>query len=414
MALRSAPIPAAISKGATFGLETTTGTAVAPTKRFGGFGLDKSREMNIGTVRPMGVKMPTKHTKGRESATYSIADGVLSYTECVWPLAGMFVNPPVVAVGSTTTLTAAVTTTTQTSISVASAVGFPTTGTYRIRVGAELMDVTGGQGTLTWTVARGVGGSTAATHASGASVTETAPTGATGAFGRTFTMNPFGRDAVASYTLEHGNQETNRGGIGAGALFTELGFSVNANGENSEMSGAMISPKLQTGTLADVEIDDFVPVLPTQWDLFLDDSFATIGQTQIMNVFNLSHSLGDRRNPVYFLARAFDSYAGTVEQAPSASIALNVADEANPVDDVLLSLEQGDRLYLRAQATGPMIEGNTPFLFRFDACLGLSASPDEGDTDEAASVELTFEPEADEDLNGITIYVQNDVANLNQ
>ncbi|MGW6194604.1 multicopper oxidase domain-containing protein [Kribbella sp. NPDC055110] len=63
------------------------------------------------------------------------------------------------------------TTSSQTSITVASAAGFPTTGTYFVRIDNEVLQVSGGQGTTTWTVARGVLGSSAATHLSGAVVT---------------------------------------------------------------------------------------------------------------------------------------------------------------------------------------------------------------------------------------------------
>src|ERR671925_2279539 len=51
----------------------------------------------------------------------------------------------------------------QTTITVSSAVGFPAT-TFRIRIDDELMTVTAGFGTTTWTVTRGVNGSTAASH----------------------------------------------------------------------------------------------------------------------------------------------------------------------------------------------------------------------------------------------------------
>ncbi len=58
-----------------------------------------------------------------------------------------------------------------TSITVNSASGFPTSGTYTIKVDSEYMRVTGGQGTTTWTVTRNVDGTSAATHTGGASVT---------------------------------------------------------------------------------------------------------------------------------------------------------------------------------------------------------------------------------------------------
>jgi FtsP/CotA-like multicopper oxidase with cupredoxin domain len=59
----------------------------------------------------------------------------------------------------------------QTTITVASAAGFPTSGNYYIRIDNEVMQVTGGQGTTTWTVTRGQLGTAPATHAIGATVT---------------------------------------------------------------------------------------------------------------------------------------------------------------------------------------------------------------------------------------------------
>ncbi|GAA4250547.1 multicopper oxidase domain-containing protein [Dactylosporangium darangshiense] len=70
----------------------------------------------------------------------------------------------------TTTSTAA-TSAGQTTVTVASAAGFPAAGSYYVRIDNEVLQVTGGQGTTTWTVARGTLGTTAATHASGATVT---------------------------------------------------------------------------------------------------------------------------------------------------------------------------------------------------------------------------------------------------
>jgi hypothetical protein len=58
----------------------------------------------------------------------------------------------------------------QTTLTVASAAGFPTSA-FRIRIDDEYMTVTGGFGTTTWTVSRGVNGSTAASHVTSQTVT---------------------------------------------------------------------------------------------------------------------------------------------------------------------------------------------------------------------------------------------------
>lgn len=70
-----------------------------------------------------------------------------------------------------TTLSASIATTGATSMTVTSAAGFPGSGNYNIQIDSEVLTVTAGQGTTTWTITRGVNGSTAATHSNGAVVT---------------------------------------------------------------------------------------------------------------------------------------------------------------------------------------------------------------------------------------------------
>jgi hypothetical protein len=70
-----------------------------------------------------------------------------------------------------TTLFSAIADNIVTTLVVASAVLFPTTGNFRIRIDNEFMLVTGVSGT-TFTVIRGIEGSTAAAHAASALVTQ--------------------------------------------------------------------------------------------------------------------------------------------------------------------------------------------------------------------------------------------------
>lgn len=73
-------------------------------------------------------------------------------------------------VAAPTTTTTASATSAATSISVLSASGFPNSGTYYVQIAGEVLAVTGGQGTTTWTVTRAARGSTAAAIASGATI----------------------------------------------------------------------------------------------------------------------------------------------------------------------------------------------------------------------------------------------------
>jgi hypothetical protein len=82
----------------------------------------------------------------------------------------LFVNDP------GTTLGAAITSTGATSITVSSSSGYPASGNFRIAIDSELLLVTAVSGT-TWTVTRGVEGTTAATHTNGTAVNAVATAG---------------------------------------------------------------------------------------------------------------------------------------------------------------------------------------------------------------------------------------------
>jgi len=71
---------------------------------------------------------------------------------------------------SGTTLTSAPLTAGATSMTVTAATNFPSSGNYNILMGREILTVTAGQSTTTWTVTRAALGSTATAHQSGDSI----------------------------------------------------------------------------------------------------------------------------------------------------------------------------------------------------------------------------------------------------
>jgi hypothetical protein len=69
-----------------------------------------------------------------------------------------------------------------TTVDVASATGFPTQAQYRARIDDELVLITSGAGTTTWTISRGEEGTVAASHADGAAITHVLTAGAIAQF----------------------------------------------------------------------------------------------------------------------------------------------------------------------------------------------------------------------------------------
>ncbi|CAM8630796.1 Pentapeptide repeat [Acidimicrobiia bacterium] len=82
-------------------------------------------------------------------------------------LTNLSVSPPRTAVS------AAALSASSTTVRVASASAFPQSGTFSIQIDDEIMNVTAGAGSTTWTVSRGSSGTTAAAHIIGASVVRT-------------------------------------------------------------------------------------------------------------------------------------------------------------------------------------------------------------------------------------------------
>src|SRR6185312_7740195 len=129
-------------------------------------------------------------TTATTNDTYQVAGTITSASNQTVTEAGLFDST---TKAPATTLSAAITTTGQTTINVTSAAGFPGSGNYQVQIDSEVLTVTGGQGTTTWTVTRGQNGSTAATHSSAAVITggnapgSTAVTGGTTYAKSTFT-----------------------------------------------------------------------------------------------------------------------------------------------------------------------------------------------------------------------------------
>lgn len=126
-------------------------------------------------VAPFQEAVEARVTGTATQATSTTANDTFQVVGTITSASGQTINESIIALTTakpqSTTLAAAITTTGQTSIQVTSAAGFPGSGNYCFQVDGEVILVTAGQGTTTWTVTRGYNGSTATTHANGATVT---------------------------------------------------------------------------------------------------------------------------------------------------------------------------------------------------------------------------------------------------
>ena len=128
-----------------------------------------------------------------------------------------------------TTLASTITTS-QTTITLTSATGFPASGSYTLWVGAEQMTVTGGQGSASLTVTRGVNGSTALASASGTAITNTP---VLAALACSATLAP----APSAGVLTMNAITSGTGTTAAGAGSTATWYTITTSGGTSHVDG---------------------------------------------------------------------------------------------------------------------------------------------------------------------------------
>jgi hypothetical protein len=136
-----------------------------------------------------------------------------------------------VGLGVGTTSTVLLTNAT-TSMTVAGFANFPASGNFYIKMANEYMQVTAGQGTTTWTIVRGVLGSTAIAHASGDNI-YLVPFGDVAVYDHT--------PAVSAHTMQTGAAQSTgttpavaklQSGDGAGAVIGQLIRTTGGTGPN--------------------------------------------------------------------------------------------------------------------------------------------------------------------------------------
>src|SRR5712664_3679115 len=115
-----------------------------------------------------------------------------------------------------------------TSMKVASALAFPSQSTayYRVLVDNEVIQISGGQGTLTWTIIRGLEGTAAATHNDGASVTHDISAWELNSFRQEFNVMAYSAVGDESTAFQNAINDAHAQAVGGVIFLPTLQFKV--------------------------------------------------------------------------------------------------------------------------------------------------------------------------------------------
>ena len=210
---------------------------------------------------------------------------------------------------------------------------------------------------------------------------------ATTAYKWTFSPDQDGVDTVKTYTVETGGSV--RAHEVAYGLVTSFGYTITR--DQADIRGTMMGALLTDGitmTATPTEIA-LQPLLPKQVDVYIDDTAANLGNTQFTRVLSVDFELSDRFGPVWPLDSSQTSYAAHVETEPSAIFKILVEADSNGMG-LLTQLRNGDKRFIRVEATGPLIDSPYTYLFTHDVCGVISNVSEFRDDDGVYAVEWEF------------------------
>jgi len=212
--------------------------------------------------------------------------------------------------------------------------------------------------------------------------------GSPAAYSWVFTSDSDGADTPKTFTVEQG--DATRAHRFANGLVTGLKF--NFSRDEVGISGDMLGMRLEDGITMTAEPTaiDLIPVLPSQVDIYADDSAATLGNTQLTRVLGFEWELNGRFGPLWALNSSNTSFATTVETEPKITAKLRM--EADSVGmGLLTTMRAGSTKFVRIKGTGDTISGANKYLMQIDTALKVVDVSDFSDEDGVFAIEWTLE-----------------------
>lgn len=353
------PERSAISQRTYFGVEAIPGTAVPAHKRFSSLGFSPAIKTVVNPFRPRGVKFNTQAPMSREW-TVARMDGVGTFTEIIYPLSSIMRRATITTPGGATLArqwefdidsdsedTVETFTVEHGSFVRAgrfshgimsdfglgisrSGDGMPLTGSMLGQQYTDGITLSGNaQYTLTanaspptagtFTLTYGAQTTTGIAHnASAASVQTALEALSTIEVGEVIVTRTTGTTTLAEANAVYTVVFTNRLGQ---APQTLTGTFTGLTASNSIVLASSV-----TGTVP-TELATIL-ILPSHFNVFADDTAATLGTTQLLRSFNANLQLGNRQMPFYPLNRALGSFAGVTEGAIAATFSLTLGADA--------------------------------------------------------------------------------------
>lgn len=204
-------------------------------------------------------------------------------------------------------------------------------------------------------------------------------------------------DTHKTYTIEEGH--AGAANAHKAAFCTVQSVSLDISREKTELSGTMVGQNMSTGVLltsSGVTSLPQVPVLPSDWSVFMDTTSAALGTTRLNRVLSAKLSFEDFQNTIWTVDDSKLSWAASLETLPKCTVELTMEADAAGLGP-MAAMQAGTSRYLRIRNLSSTLAGAATQMYEFnlDFCGQVSEVSDFGDDQEVYTIGWTFEATVD-------------------
>lgn len=244
----------------------------------------------------------------------------------------------------------------------------------------------------------------------------------TGVYSHVWTWNGLDVISPASFALHYGNSVRARQILGV--IFNTFGFSIARDG-NLQMTSNGFGKAVTTGVTgastppfaASPTNIPAVPMSPLMFDIYMDDLWADLGDTQIGTIYDFSMAIAERYARTRPIAAdgSFDGISENEGGETGQSHTVNLSIEPDATGEALLGdMDASTKKFVRIEANGAAnsIATGFAYLFRVDMALFLTGVDAYG-TVQGGVHALPYTGSLARDTvsdNGIEITIQNGIA----
>ena len=212
-------------------------------------------------------------------------------------------------------------------------------------------------------------------------IAKATPTAAGTGYQRVYAPQDTQEDTRLTYTLEKGSSV--RAASASSLFFASLAMALSR--DTFDVSGDAVAKLLgdgitMTGSPSTVSAS---PIMPRDFDVYVDDTAAALGNTKLLRDFTADINLGPLIQPIWPLDSTQTSFASVVEIAAAATVTLGFAAIAES-SDFIDAFRDGRTKFVRIEAKGNVLTAGTPpvtELFRIDVALKMTTPGQQQDID---------------------------------